>query len=189
VTVEVALRSRLESWGADADERAARYPCDALLAVADQTLFRAITVHAPPPVVFRWLCQLRVAPYSYDWIDNLGRRSPRRLVPGVEDLAVGQRFMTIFILTDFEPDRHLTLYTDHRLFGEIGCTYLVTPREAGARLVVKLQIRYRRTPTGLILRRVLPIGDLVMMRKQLRTLRRLAEAQARAAGTGPVARS
>ena len=183
MTVGVAGRSCFASWGADADERAARYPCDALVAEPDQTLFRAVTVHAPPAVVFRWLCQLRLAPYSYDWIDNLGRRSPRRLVPGVEDLATGQRFMTIFTLTDFEVDRHLTLYTDHWLFGEIGGTYLVIPREREARLVVKLRVRSRRTPTGLILRRMLPLGDLVMMRKQLRTLRGLAEAQARASGT------
>jgi hypothetical protein len=174
--------SAFASWGADADECAARYPCDELVAGADQTLFRAITVRAPVAVVFRWLCQLRLAPYSYDWIDNRGRRSPRRLVPGVEDLAAGQRFMTIFTLTDFETDRQITVYTDHRLFGEVGITYLVTPRDGATRLVVKLRVRFRRTPTGRVLRRVLPLGDLVMMRKQLRTLRRLAEVHARSAG-------
>jgi hypothetical protein len=75
----------------------------------DVGLFRGVTVRARAPVVFRWLCQLRVAPYSYDWLDNLGRRSPRTLTPGAERLELGQRVMGIFELVGFEPDRHLTL--------------------------------------------------------------------------------
>ena len=177
----MARRSCFESWGTDATERHEAYPCDRLVAHPDLDLFRGITVHAPPPVVFRWLCQFRVAPYSYDWIDNGGRRSPRHLVPGLEHLAVGQRFCTIFALTDFEPDRHITLYTDHARFGEVGVTYLVTAHTEGSRLVAKLRVRNRRTPAGVVLGWLLPLGDLIMMRKQLRTLAALAEAGAPAA--------
>jgi hypothetical protein len=46
--------------------------------------------------------------------DNLGRRSPRELTPGLDQLQVGQRIMTIFHLASFEPDRHLSRSDGHR---------------------------------------------------------------------------
>ncbi len=127
--------------------------------------------------MFRWLCQLKVAPYSYDWIDNLGRRSPRDLTPGVERLEVGQPFL-IGHIVEFEQDRHITSLVRDGLvpvFGPLAITYEVRPRgPASSRLVVKLAAgasnaweRARRT--------ALAWGDLVMMRKQLLTLKALAE--------------
>lgn len=157
------------------------FPCDRFLADADDAYYRAIDVNAPAPALFRWLCQLRVAPYSYDWIDNLGRRSPRKLTPGLEELAVGQHFMTIFELVAFERDRHLTLplRRHSRRLGEVAVTYLVVPGgEYRCRLVVKLLLGYRGARwLWWLLRPVAPWGELFMMRKQLLTLKRLAEEQ------------
>jgi hypothetical protein len=167
-------------WGSTEAERAAAYPCDALLPGAEQALFRAVDVAAPAPVVFRWLCQLKVAPYSYDWIDNGGRRSPRALTPGLEQLERGQRVMTIFELSDFERDHHLTLTLRasraSRAFGALACSYVVDAvAERSSRLRVKLLVRPPRGAIGAFARAFLPWGDLVMMRKQLLTLKSLAE--------------
>ena len=174
--------SMTRHWGSTPAERAEPFPCDELLPDHDDELFRAISVAAPPAVVFRWLCQLRVAPYSYDLIDNLGRTSPRELSPGLEQLAVGQRAMTIFEIASFEPDRDLTfvLKRGTAMFGELAITYRVAASEVGSRIVVKMLVR---RPKGVmsVLAPLLPAGDLVMMRKQLRTLKRLAETCATAA--------
>jgi hypothetical protein len=173
------VSSIASTWGSTGAERALAFPCDRHLAPFDDALFRAVDVDAAPAVVFRWLCQLRAAPYSYDWIDNGGRESPRALTPGLDELAAGQRVMTIFDLVDFEPGRHLTLVLRRGsgLFGDIAATYLVAPRERDhARLVVKLLVRYPAGAVGWLARTLLPWGDLVMMRKQLLTLKALAEA-------------
>ena len=133
-------------------------------------------------MVFRWLCQLRSAPYSYDWIDNFGRTSPRELVAGLEALQRGQPFMRIFELVDFAPGSHLTLALrgGRSLFGPLAVTYRVLPAAGGhSRLVVKLRECVRAR--GLLARArwtLLAAGDLVMMRKQLLTLKALAEATA-----------
>jgi hypothetical protein len=171
------------TWGTTPAERALPQPCDALIAAPDDVLHRAVSVAAPAPVVWRWLCQLRVAPYSYDWIDNLGRRSPRRLVDGLDRLAVGQDVMRIFTLAAFAPDEHLTVRMKpgtpaFALFGDVAVTYRVYGERSGCRLVVKLLVRYPAGLAGPVLRRLLPWGDLVMMRRQLLTLKALAEATA-----------
>lgn len=165
------------AWGSTEAERAMAFPCDRHLAGPDDVLFRAVSMEAPAPALFRWVCQLRVAPYSYDWIDNLGRRSPRGLIPGLEALERGQRFMRTFRLVDFERDRHVTLFARGGVLGSIALTYLVVPvAGTGSRLVVKMLVAYPRVPLlRSLARAVLPWGDLVMMRKQLLTLKHLAE--------------
>jgi hypothetical protein len=173
--------SVVSSWGTSAAERAEPFPCDRLNPAADDTLFRAIDVEAPAEVTFRWLCQLRAAPYSYDKLDNLGRRSPQTLTPGLERLATGQRFQTIFRLIEFEPGRSLTMLSEGPVFGRVACTYRADPLdERRSRIVVKLSIVYPGVPVGPLLRLVGPPGDLVMMRRQLLNLKQLAERQAMA---------
>ncbi len=165
----------VRNWGSTVEERRGQFPCDALVTQPYAVLFRALDVEAQVAVVFRWLCQLRVAPYSYDWIDNLGRRSRRELTPGLDELEVGQRFM-IFRLAQFEPGCSITLTTDHVVFGRIAITYRVAPRgPETSRLVVKLVVASRPGPLGWLMARILPASDLVMMRRQLLNLRKLAE--------------
>jgi hypothetical protein len=175
--------SFVANWGSTAAERAQVFPCDHLMADPDHALFRAIDVQAPAEVTFRWLCQLRAAPYSYDRLDNRGRRSPQTLSPGLDQLAAGQRVQTVFKLDEFEPGRSLTMSLSSRTFGTVSCTYRADAiTEQRSRIVVKIAVAYPRSLRGTLARLLLAPGDLVMMRRQLLNLRGLAE---RTASEGP----
>ena len=172
-----------ETWGTEPQERVLNFPCDRVIANPDAALYRGVTIKATPEIIFRWLCQMRVAPYSYDWIDNFGHQSPRYLIPGLENLETGQRVMSIFKLVEFEPGRHLTIVLTRPraivLFGEVAGSYLILPQgEQRCRLIAKLLVRYPKRGPWITMRWFLPWGDLLMMRKQLLTLKRLAEQQA-----------
>jgi hypothetical protein len=146
-------------------------------------LVRAVRVDAPPEVVYGWLGQLRAAPYSYDLLDNLGRRSPTRMTR-TDEIEVGQNFARIFTLTSFERGRTITLeLTDPgalRLFGPLTVVYRAVPE--GDATVLRCDLLLPRARPGLeTLRQVmLAWGDLVMMRRQLLNLGRLSELTASA---------
>ncbi len=173
--------SSFKVWGVSSHEREATYPCDAFMDVFDGAYYRGVTIHAAPATIFRWLCQMRVAPYSYDWLDNMGRKSPRELTPGLDELEGGQEFMTIFELAEFEADRHLTLRMKkdahgYKLFGDGLVSYVIQPENEGScRLLVKIIMRYPTGILGALMRLILPPGDWIMMRRQLLNFKELSE--------------
>ena len=101
-----------DRWGVTADETRRRYPCDDVVASPVLEAWRGVTVHAPPERVWPWLTQIRLAPYSYDWIDNLGRRSPQEL-RGLPPPVPGEPFTTaatrrVGRILSVQPDVQLT---------------------------------------------------------------------------------
>ena len=173
--------SSSRTWGTNQNERRLGFPCDRFMEHPDDSYYRGITICARPEAIFPWLCQMRVAPYSYDLIDNFGRLSPRNLIPGIERLAIGQEVMTIFELVDFKHNHHLTIRLKRnklaiKIFGDIVASYVIVPENPDCcRLLVKLVVKYPLGFRGRLIRLLLPWGDLVMMRRQLLNFKELAE--------------
>ena len=89
-----------DRWGVSESETLLAYPCDAFVAVPTLQAWRGVHVKAPAEVVWPWVAQVRLAPYSYDWIDNLGRRSPRELrvdTLGPADLHADWNVLTVAV--------------------------------------------------------------------------------------------
>ena len=159
-----------DRWGVDEHDVRQRYGCDDLLPDAPMRVLRGVDVDAPVEVLWQWVRQLRLAPYSYDWIDNGGRRSPRELHdlpdPDVGDPYTAFRGRPIGRVEAVDPPRELTV----SLIGAV-MTYRLTERpRGGSRLVFVMLARGRRPLLDL-----LSAGDLVMARRQLLTLKELAE--------------
>lgn len=169
-----------DHWNTRAEDLEGEWACDAGAPAGAAALYRAVDIEAPRAIVWRWLCQLRAAPYSYDWIDNGGRRSPTELTPGLDQLEIGQPVMSVFRLVDFAAEDHLTLEAAGLLgIGPIRVTYRVREQGGRTRLAVKLAVGQRQGWLGSMLSRGLAIGDWIMMRKQLLTLKAYAEAEGR----------
>lgn len=165
-------------WGATDAEVGATYPCDGIFADPTFEAHRAVSIAASRPDVFRWLCQIKAAPYSYDLLNNFGRRSPRTLTPGLEQLQIGQHFIRVFTLVSYVVNEHLTIRVSRLgrwMFGELVISYVTCDEGiGGTRLVVKLSLP-RATRLGWFRQWMLAWLDLFMMRKQLLNLRDLAE--------------
>ncbi|MBL1073401.1 hypothetical protein JK358_03220 [Nocardia sp. 2] len=154
-------------WGARPEELLAELPCDSELSGRLTVCDRVVSVDAPPATVFAWLCQLRVASYSYELLDTPLRRRPRTRDPELANLAVGQRFMRLFDLVNFTPGVQLTLLTD-----QIAVTYATRPDPIGPGTRLHCRVCFAGSRLVAV---PLAVGDFVMMRKQLLNLKELAE--------------
>ena len=158
-----------DRWGVTDDEIARRYPCDEVVPVPVLQAWRGVTVHSTPDGLWPWVAQIRLAPYSYDWIDNLGRRSPRepRALP---EPAAGQHFTAS---ANRPLGRILSVSPAEQLTGRIAgavMSYVLVPKGDSTRLLLKIVMAKGRWLAPLI-----SVGDLVMARRQLLNLMRLAE--------------
>jgi hypothetical protein len=159
-----------DRWGVSESEVLRSYPCDDFVASPTMQAWRGVRIEAPAGAVWPWVAQVRLAPYSYDWLDNRGRRSPQELA-GLAEPRVGERFTTaggreLGRIVSVDPGEQLT----GAIMGAF-MSYVLVPQEHGAtRLLLKVVMRSARwAAPGLC------AGDLIMARRQLLNFKQLAE--------------
>jgi hypothetical protein len=165
-------------WGVSEAETTLAFGCDTEVADPVLELWRGVTVDAPAASLWPWVRMLTLAPYSYDLVDNLGRRSPRQLAD-LADPQPGDRAMRVARVVAAEPGRELTVQLG-RSGGPVGRTvmsYQLVPAGLVTRLLLKVVVE-RGGPLTKLVTAGLPAGDLVMARKQLLTLKARCESHA-----------
>ena len=129
----------LETWGARPDEIDAPMPGDELIDDPPMSATRAIDLGCSPDEAFGWLTQMgfgRAGWYSYDLIDNLGRRSAMRIHPEWQVTTAGDPIpggpvdFTASIIDP--PDAFVLSLLDRRLAGhriDFTLAFRLTPLE------------------------------------------------------------
>jgi hypothetical protein len=171
----------LQFWGATEDERSAKVAGDELVPDARLVATRSIDLVAPPDEVWPWLVQMgfgRAGWYSYDRLDNLGRRSATRIHPEWQGVGEGDPIPggpIAFEAAVVDPPRAfvLRLPDGGRFLDRVAFTLAFDLRPSGA-AGTRLVTRVRSTidlPLGRPIERwFLGPGDGIMVRRQLLNL-------------------
>lgn len=170
----------LERWGATDAEVDGSLAGDDLVPDARMIATRSIDVSASPSDVFPWLVQMgfgRAGWYSYDWIDNLGRKSATRIRPEWQQLEAGDRVPggpIAFVAAVVDRPDAFVLETERhgRVMERIGFSlaFELRPQGDGTRLVSRVRARVDLPLGRAIERFALGPGDGIMVRRQLLNL-------------------
>jgi hypothetical protein len=168
------------NWGATPDEIDSPVVGDNLCADATLSATRCITIDAPPQDVFPWIRQMglgRAGWYSYDWIDNFGRKSAVTVHDEWQNVNAGDIIPSgpiSFTAAIVSPPHSFVLEIKNgknstpRLHFTLAYELRAVPE--GTRLVTRVR-SHINFPGGCILENlVLGPGDGIMLRKQLKTL-------------------
>lgn len=178
-----AVRPLCLRWGATDDEVARPLPGDELVPNPGPVTTNAVSIDAPPSLVWPWLVQMgpgRAGAYTYDWIENLfglNMHSADRIVPEWQHMAVGDAFPLgqngpSLCVAALEPKLSLVLaYPD----GSWSWSFVLEPIGSnGTRLITRNRAPAPDLASRLRLEIMLP-GASVMMRKMLIGIKARAE--------------
>ena len=173
-----------QHWGSTPEEINQPVVGDHLCAEAHLVATRSITIATTPRNVFPWIRQMglgRAGWYSYDWLDNFGRKSATEIRSEWQSVKSGDRIPAgpiSFTATIVDEPRHFVL--EIKSFGKknprlhFTLAYELRDDPLGTRLVTRMRSRINLPFGKLFEKIILGPGDGLMVRKQLLTIARNA---------------
>lgn len=171
-------------WGATEEEIESPVIGDDICRDATLVATRSITIAAPPQDVFPWIRQMgfgRAGWYSYDWLDNLGRKSATTIREEWQSVESGDKVPSgpiAFTATIVDAPRHFVLEIESQ--GKkaprfhFTLAYELRDDPQGTRLVTRMRSRVNFPLGSLFEKLMLGPGDGIMLRRQLMNIRRNA---------------
>ena len=169
-------------WGATAEEINSSVVGDDLCSDATVVATRSITIGAAPQEVFPWIRQMgfgRAGWYSYDWLDNLGRKSASTIHDEWQSVEAGDKIPSgpiSFIAAIVDAPRHFVL--EIKSSGNkcpkmhFTLAYELRDDPQGTRLVTRMRSRINLPLGSLFEKLILAPGDGIMLRRQLLNIKK-----------------
>ena len=169
-------------WGATAEEINSSVVGDDLCSDATVVATRSITIGAAPQDVFPWIRQMgfgRGGWYSYDWLDNLGRKSASTIHDEWQSVEAGDKIPSgpiSFIAAIVDAPRHFVL--EIQSLGKkspklhFTLAYELRDNPQGTRLVTRMRSRINLPLGSLFEKLILGPGDGIMLRRQLLNIKK-----------------
>jgi hypothetical protein len=182
-------------WGATDDEVRNAMPGDEIVPQASFTATRAITIDAPPEVVWPWIVQMgyrRAGFYTYDLLDNAGFDSADRILPQYQHPKTSDWMPMAKKVTDTTAFKVKALrINDWLLWQKPDSTWAwkLIPLDGGrTRLISRLKQRYawEKPGSAIFTLALLEFGDFPMMRRVLTGIKARAERISARQTTPPV---
>lgn len=171
-------------WGATKEEVKLNLPGDELVVKTNFNATRAITIGSTPNIIWRWIIQIgsgRAGWYSIDWIDNGRIKSATEILPQFQKIEAGQ-FIPFtpnqkngMWVKEFKENESI-LWVDKD--GEATWLwYLIPISGAQTRLLTRLRSKYIWKGFWIIYYLIADFGDIVMMSKCMKGIKRRAESE------------
>jgi hypothetical protein len=145
-------------------------------------LIRCIEIGADASDIFVWLKQLRIAPYSYDCIDNRCRKSPDYIIENLPPLKVNTHYLLAFHIFEFvensfivcrfcEPiNSPVNLYMKGLFF-----EYRILEQGTKTKLWCKIKGYFNTDLTSKGFFFIFSVINKIMMARQLKNIKKLSE--------------
>jgi hypothetical protein len=175
-------RPRQLRWGATDEEIRRPMLGDEIVGSPSFDATRAVTIKASPSEIYPWIVQMglnRAGWYSYDLLDNLGRRSEEQILPIFQNVQVGT-------LIPMSPNNNYGLWvkefkTDESMLwwdkkGNATWAWGIYPKgKCDCRLVSRIRIKYQWVGIEIFFNVLIEFFDILMMRKCMLGIKRRAE--------------
>jgi hypothetical protein len=178
----VFLRPWQLRWGATDAEVKRTMPGDEIVGKPSFNATRAVTIHASAQNIYPWIVQMgvnRAGWYSYDLLDNVGRRSAESILPEHQTIQAGD---LIPISPDGKQGMRVKYFRKNKWIlwwdekGDTSWVWEIHSEGAGnARLITRVRVRYRLFSPAILFNLLIEFFDILMMRKSMLGIKRRAE--------------
>ena len=145
-------------------------------------LLRYIEVGANASDIFVWLKQLRIAPYSYDFIDNIGRKSPDYIIENLPPLKVNTHYLLAFHIFGFEENSFIACrFCEpinpplHLYMKGLFLEYRIAEEGTRTKLWCKIKGYFNTDISSKGFYFIFSVMNKIMMTRQLKNIKKLSE--------------